>query len=88
MMQHLPFEILDWVNQIKINLDHYRNDDPIDCFLETDLDYSDELHDLHNDYPLVIEKIEVTKERLSYDQLQIVKENFFPDKMKNLFLSR
>ena len=34
---------------------------PIGCFLEVDCDYSDELHDLHNDYPLMGEKIEVKK---------------------------
>ena len=26
------------------------------CFLELDLDYPDELHDLHNSFPLACEK--------------------------------
>ena len=40
----LPSGILDWVNLKDFNLDN---------FLEADLDYSDRLHDLHNDHPLV-----------------------------------
>ena len=40
----LPSGILDWVNPKDFNLDN---------FLEADLDYSDGLHDLHNDHPLV-----------------------------------
>ena len=30
---------------------------PIGYFLEVDLEYSDELHELHNDYPLAPEKL-------------------------------
>ena len=33
--------------------------------LEVDLEYPKELHELHNDYPLAVEKIKVTKEMLS-----------------------
>ena len=43
--------------------------------LEIDLDYPDELHNLHNDYPLASEKIKVTKEMLSEYQLQIIEDN-------------
>ena len=56
MMQLLQIEILDWVNPTNFNIDNYSNDCPIDCFLEVDLDYPDESHDLHYDYPLVGEK--------------------------------
>ena len=38
---------------VKNNLDNYCNAGPVFCFLEVDLDYLDELHDLH-DYPLAI----------------------------------
>ena len=33
--------------------------------LETDLEYPEELHELHNDYPLAAEKMKVTKDMLS-----------------------
>ena len=29
---------------------------PIGCFLEVDLEYPEELHELHNDFPLAPEK--------------------------------
>ena len=62
IMQPLPTEILDWADPKDFNLDNYLNDSPIGFFLEIELDYPDELHDLHNDYPLSIEQLEVSKE--------------------------
>ena len=38
---------------------------PIGYFLEVDLEYLDELHELHNDYPLAPEKIAVSTDMLS-----------------------
>ena len=38
------------------------------CILEVDLEYPKSLHDLHNDYPLAPERIEVNK----------IKKNLFP----------
>ena len=37
----------------------------VGCILEVDLKYSDELHELHNDYPLAPEKLPVTNDMLS-----------------------
>ena len=48
-----PIEIIDWVNLNNFNLYNYSNDSTIGCFLEVDLDYPNEQHDLHDDYPLV-----------------------------------
>ena len=38
---------------------------PIGYFLETDLEYPEELHELHNDFPLAPEKIAVSSDMLS-----------------------
>ena len=56
MMQRLPIELLDWVNPKKFNLDNYSNNGPKGCFLQVHRGYPEELHDLHNDYPLAPEK--------------------------------
>ena len=74
MMQLLPTEIFDSFDSKDLSLDNYSKDSSIGCFLEADLDYPDELHDLHNDYPLEGEKIKVTEEMLPEYQLQIIKE--------------
>ena len=34
-------------------------------FLKVDLEYPDELHELHNDYPLASEKLAVSSDMLS-----------------------
>ena len=39
--------------------------------LEADLEYPQELHDIHNDYPLAPEKINIPKEWLSDYSLEI-----------------
>ena len=38
---------------------------PIGFFLEVDLEYPDELHELHNDFPLAPEKLAVFSDMLS-----------------------
>ena len=51
---------LTLVNPKNFNLDIHFNNIIIGCFLEVGLYYPDELHDLHNDYPLAGQKINVT----------------------------
>ena len=41
------------------------------CVLKVDLEYPKELHELHNDYPLAPDKIEIKREMLSNYQLKI-----------------
>ena len=86
-MQPLPFETVDWVDPEKVNLDSYLEDGAKVCFLDVDLDYRDELHAFHNNYPLAAKKTKVTKELMSERKLQIIKrKNFCWVKTKNLFL--
>lgn len=54
-------KLLDWVNPENFNLDNFSNDSSISCFLGVDLDYLDELNDLHNNYALVSATLKVTE---------------------------
>ena len=38
---------------------------PTESILEVDREYPDELHELHNDYPLALEKLEISHNMLS-----------------------
>ena len=40
------------------------------CVLEGDLEYLKELRELHNNYPLALDKMEIKKEMLSNYQLK------------------
>ena len=77
MKQLFATEILNWVTPKDFDIDNYSNNSPIGLFLEIDLDYPDELHNLHNHYPLVGEEIKVRKQMLSQYQLQITEDNNF-----------
>ena len=50
MMQLLLTEILDLINPKDVKLDSYCNHNPKVCFLEVDLEYPYELHDLYKNY--------------------------------------
>ena len=68
MSQYLPTGGFKWLppKQIeKINLGKYTDDSKKGLILEVDLEYPQELHDLHNDYPLGPEKVKVTEDMLS-----------------------
>ena len=49
----------------KLNIDNISDDNEKGYIFEVDLEYPEELHDIHNDYPLAAEKIKVEKEMLS-----------------------
>ena len=52
------------VNVDGFNVNSISDKSPMGYFLEIDLEYPDELHELHNDYPLAPKKLAV-----SYDML-------------------
>ena len=68
MSQYLPYGRFKWLNQKEINnscLNSISENSSIGYILEVDLEYASELHDLHNDYPLAPEKLEITQNVLS-----------------------
>ena len=56
MSMKLPTHGFKWMNKYELN-----NWENYSCILEVDLEYPKELHDLHNDYPLAPEQIEMNK---------------------------
>ena len=69
MSQYLPTGGFRWMTQKQIdkitNLAKYKEDNKKGMILEVDLEYPEELHDLHNDYPLAPEKVKVSNYMLS-----------------------
>ena len=65
----LPYSGFKWLNQKEINdcfLNSIEENSFTDYVLGVDLEYPSELHELHNDYPLAPEKLEISQNMLSY----------------------
>ena len=78
MNEYLPYGGFKWVkvnNETVNRVLNKSNNSLYGYFLEVDLDYPEELHDIHNDYPLAPEKIKIEEEMLSPYSLEIKKEN-------------
>ena len=74
MSQYLPYFNFKWVkniDKIKQKLMSIKSNSSTGYILEVDLVYPQELHDIHNDYPLAPEKINIPKEWLSDYSLEI-----------------
>ena len=68
MRQYLPNRNFKWVkniDKIEQKLMRIKKNSSNGYVLELDLEYPQELHDIHNDYPLAPEKINIPKEWLS-----------------------
>ena len=71
MIQKLPYKNLKWDDTLKEeDIINYKNNN-IGYILEVDLEYSKELHDLHNDYPMAPEVMNVKADMLSDKQIEI-----------------
>ena len=67
MSQYLPYADFKWVkniDKIKQKLMNIKSNSLAGYILEVDLEYPQELHDIHNDYPLAPEKSNIPKEWL------------------------
>ena len=68
MSQCLPTGGFKWLKEKQIDKIMNKTilpDNKKGCILEADLEYPEELHELHNDYPLAAEKMKVTKDMVS-----------------------
>ena len=75
MRQYLPISNFKWVkniHKIEQKLVNIKNNSSTGYVLKVDLEYPKKLHDIHNDYPLAPEKINIPKEWLSKYCLKIV----------------
>ena len=55
----------------EFNINKYTSNSSKGCVIEVDLKYFKELQELHNDYPLASDKIEIKREMLSNYLLKI-----------------
>ena len=66
--QYRPYIKFKWLNQKEIDKCHVNliDEDSLDEYiLEVDLKYPHQLHELHNDYPLEAENLEISHNILS-----------------------
>ena len=74
MSQYLPyanFKLVKNIDKIDKKSMNIESNSSTGYILEVDLEYPQKLHDIHNDYPLTPEKINIPKERLSDYCLEI-----------------
>ena len=68
MSQYLPTGNFKWMSDKeieRIDLGKYKTDGKKGSILEVELEYPQELHDMHNDYPVCPEKVKVSNDMLS-----------------------
>ena len=78
MSQYLPTGNFRWMTDkkiSKIDLGKYKKDGKKGLIPEVDLEYPQELHDLHNDYPVAPEKVKVSNNMLSGYCKEIAKKD-------------
>ena len=66
MSEYLPYREFEWLQNIdELGIMSINKKSDVGYILEVDLKYPQELHELHNDYPLAPEKLTVTNDILS-----------------------
>ena len=62
MSKFIPTSEFRWIDTKEFDLNKYTSNSSKGCILEVDLEYPKELQELHNDYPLAPDKIEIKRE--------------------------
>ena len=65
MSKFLPTSGFKWIDPAEFNLNKGSSNSSKVCVLEIDLLYPKDRHELHKDYPLAPDKIEIKREMLS-----------------------
>ena len=66
MSEYLPYGEVNWVKNVnELDVKSINKKSDVGYFLEADLEYPNELHELHNDYPHAPEKLAVSNDMLS-----------------------
>ena len=66
MSRYLPYGRFKWLKNVdNFDVNSISEKSSIGYILEVNLEYPDELHVLHNDYPLALEKLAIPYEKLS-----------------------
>ena len=66
MSRYLPYGRFKWLKNVgNFDVNSISEKSPIGHILEVDLEYPDELHVLHSDYPLAPEKLAIPYDMLS-----------------------
>ena len=74
MSEYLPYEKFKWLENIDgFNVMSINEKCLIGYCHEIELEYSDKLHELHNDYPVAPEKLAISSDMLSKYCKEIVK---------------
>ena len=67
MSKFLPYGRFKWLKNFDdSDVNTINEKSPVGCILKVDLEYPDELHRLHNDYPLAPENLHFAYDILSY----------------------
>ena len=66
MIEYLPYEGFKWIENVdKFDVMSINKKSLIGYLLEVEFEFADEIHELHNDYPLAPEKLAVSSDMLS-----------------------
>ena len=71
MSKFLPTSGFKWIDPKEFNVNKYTSDSSKECVPKVDLEYHKQLRELHNDYSLRPDKVEIKREILPDYQLKI-----------------
>ena len=78
MSQYLPTGGFKWVEDVSIFTEDFiknlKDDSPIGYIMEVDLEYPDNLHDSHDQYPLAPQHLDIKEDMLSDHQKKLAAE--------------